>query len=302
MLLLSYITSPIFIHTKNNAAIPSYSGGRLGDNLLAVAHTLYFCMKNNWEMLYVPFTYSNQLVLDTATKKYSPQRAKQFKKKQPFCPQHKSVFLNKLLTNTLMVIPYFSERMTSSSSFVTDWNDPFFKAELRRLLAPKKSLSLITPPKDKFSIAVHVRRGGNYEVNLFSNNSQYHRNKAPLDQFYANQIKKIAALTNHSPIYAFIFTDDENPKRVTETIKLMVNLACVEFDYRRKNNHHNTNVLEDCYSMIHFNSLIRPESHLSFMAEKLGDHEIIISPGQFLNGSHVQEGVIKLKNEKELQK
>lgn len=66
-----------WLATGRNAAIPQYSGGRFGDQLLTVAQTLYF--KNNCDMLYIPFQYTDGLVLDEAVRQYTPELAQHFK-------------------------------------------------------------------------------------------------------------------------------------------------------------------------------------------------------------------------------
>lgn len=148
-------------------------------------------------------------------------------------------------------------------------------------MAPKKPLPLITPPSDKISVAVHVRKGGTYESWGLSFKQGSHLHKIPFNEFYSDQIKSVSALLGNRPLYVFIFTDDENPEALLETIKKSVNVPSIVYDCRRENNHHNTNVLEDFFSMMHFDVLIRPDSNYSILAEKLGEHSLVIYPGDF---------------------
>lgn len=288
-----------WLATGRNAAIPQYSGGRLGDTLLTVAQTLYFCLKNSCDMLYIPFPYSEHFVLDEAVRQYTPELAQHFKHTYTFKGSD-NASLEEPLKNTLITVPWFPEAIVGATKgachyFFTDWEDPTFKSILRTVLAPKKSLPLITPPGDKISVAVHVRKGGTYESWGLSFKQGSHLHKIPFNEFYSDQIKSVSALLGNRPLYVFIFTDDENPGALLEKIKQAVNIPSIEYDCRRANNHHNTNVLEDFYSMQHFDVLIRPDSNYSILAEKLGEHSLVIYPGEFKKGLRVQTGLFKIR-------
>ena len=68
-------------------------------------------------------------------------------------------------------VPYFPEVQWEYDSgdgtyyhlFDVDWKDPEFRRQALEMISPRYPLSLVLPPKDKISIAVHVRRGGAYE-------------------------------------------------------------------------------------------------------------------------------------------
>jgi hypothetical protein len=303
ILLISH--NHIFAHNKqrqsaasrNNAAVPEYSGGRLGDNLLAIAHTLYYCMQTNCKMLYTPFPYSDQLMLDELVEKYTPTKTSQKNNLVPFY-----ALLRKgkaRIKNAIITIPYFPETLIEHKamprpSFLMHWEDEAFQQKLRQILAPKEPCMLVRPPANIFSVAVHVRTGGGFDD--WKGDQEIIRYKSPLDEYYINQLKNISQLLGGIPIYAFLFTDDKNPEVLAKTIEENVNIPSIHFDYRKKDNSHHNNVLEDLFSMTHFDALIRPESNFSIMAEKLGQHKIIISPGKFLPNSYLQSGVITIKS------
>lgn len=285
--------------------IPCYSGGRFGDNLIAFSHSLYFAMKNHYKLLLVPFPYSDALMLDNYLAKYSPQMEYNFKEKVRF--RGPSVFVNKKIESTLFLIPYFPESPYEYGhelwhSFPIDWNDRYFRNELRRLIKSKEPLHLITPPKDKISIAIHIRRGGSFneEAEISSNialliaqkNLIY---KMPVDDYYINQIKTVGEIFKETPLYVFLFTDDRHPEILAEKYMNELNNPYVEFDYRRSQNDHHMNVLEDFFSLLNFDILIRPESNFSIMAEKLGDHALVISPGKLKDRSCINEGIVKVQ-------
>lgn len=106
---------------------------------------------------------------------------------------------------------------------------------------------------------------------------------------------------NHAPLYVFLFTDDCNPQRLVDKYKKLVGNSNIEFACRTERTDYFYNVLEDFFSMMYFDILIRPDSNFSIMAEKLGFHSVIISPGDFLNNSFIQEGIVTIKNPKILE-
>ncbi len=288
---------------QDNGAVPCYSGGRFGDNLLAFAHALYFAIKNKLTLYYVPFTYSEQLLLDDSIPKFTSEIEKRFKDSEIF--SSRDITVKESVKSTLFTIPYFPEAniWDQQIPFFVDWDDNEFKNSLTNLIKPKFDLWLIEPPEDKISIALHVRKGGSWSdeselsqdvEKLCLGNLIY---KIPLDNYYINQIKIIAELFKDKPLYIFLFTDDQNPQVLIDKYKELVDIPGIEFDCRKEENDHCFNVLEDFFSMMNFDVLIRPESNFSIMAEKLGNHSIVISPGRFLRNSRIQAGLITIKED-----
>ena len=52
----------------------------------------------------------------------------------------------------------------------------------------------------------------------------------------------------------------------------------ITFDCRINDNGHNANVLEDFFSMMDFDCLIRPGSHFSRFVQRLGNNKVVIYP------------------------
>jgi hypothetical protein len=286
------------------SAIMSHSNGRFGDTLLVIAHALYFSLKYDYTLLYEPFNYADQLVLSTSATQATPAVLSRYKKHYR-CPsgahRRSSQMPSDMMHNTLITIPYFAESLFEYTQepwpfLLVDWEDPIFKSELRRLLSPLVPVKMLTPPLDKISIAVHARKGGSYDnwATDGSADTPIKLYKSPFDEYYINAIKHIADLLDGVPLYAFVFTDDENPQELVEKIQAAVNRSSIEFDYRKEENRHDKNVLEDFYSMMNFDILIRPDSNFSIMAEKLGEHALVVSPGNFLQGLRVQACALKI--------
>lgn len=281
-----------------NGAVVTYdfSGGRFGDNLLAYLHAKWISHEYNIPLLYKPFKYSDCLQMDCS------------ETKTPVLTNMKSKILTKRdMTidpeqNVLYVIPYFSEvlyerRMTLNSDWIffkVDWNDPEFLAEIRKMIKPRDPALMYNKPcNDKICVAMHVRKGGNFDKgdllsdvadNLSNNNYSGYKDygnalKFPPEHFYITQIKRVSELLNNVPLYVFIFTDDLDPAAIVNRFKMSLHeYSNIHFDYRTEGNSDSTNVLEDFFGMIQFDCLIRAQSNYSLIAGKLGNFAIEIAP------------------------
>lgn len=285
--------------------VAEYSGGRLGDNLLAVAHALYFAQQYNCRLLLRPFNYSQLLVLEREVPKFTAEWERKLPKrlklgKQPFS----SAELKR--QDVLFEIPYFPEALVEHVHaewpyMLVDWAAPEFLAKLRHLLTPTQPLALVQLPADRISVAVHVRQGGNFDnAALVQTQTAQTAPRAGLYKFpylgyYVAQLQLVSELLAHAPLYVFIFTDDLAPVGLMQQIAAAVDRSNMLFDCRRSINHDKIHVLEDFFSLQQFDILIRPDSNFSLMAEKLGDYSMVVSPGNFKAGLSVQYGQVTVK-------
>ena len=271
-----------------SAVTYTFSGGRLGDNLLAYCHAKWIANKFKIPLLYKPFSYSDRLMMHILEQKYDDARVKNFE----------SIVMVQNLNqinpdaNILYVIRYFPESMFELTRphfahyFIVDWNDPAYKSELQKMLAPLNMPILIQPPQGYLSVAVHVRKGTGYDISTLAEFDKLCADspfKMPPDSFYIAQIKRIAQIYQGSkPLYVYLFTDHNNPAEIVEYYKSQLQDSSIVFDYRKTKNIHNANVLEDFYSITNFDCLIRPDSNFSFIASKISDHQLIISPSGYM--------------------
>lgn len=102
--------------------------------------------------------------------------------------------------------------------------------------------------------------------------------KAPPEQYYVDQIKKLNALLGFVPMYIYVFTDDQKPLELVERFKRCLNASNILFETRTSENSHKTNIIEDFYAMSQFDCLIGSSSHFSWAAQMLGHHKIVIKP------------------------
>lgn len=118
--------------------------------------------------------------------------------------------------------------------------------------------------------------------------------KHPPDQFYIDQIKAISAIFNDALLYVYIFTDDLEPESIVRRYKKAINKENIIFDFRKDENNHYSNVIEDLYHMSKFDILIRPYSSFSVIAQIIGDHKLVLSPkhGIWLNNILIIDEVL----------
>lgn len=281
---------------KSESAITySFSGGRFGDNLVAYSHARWIAYTTNTPFIYRPFTYSDALKMHQINNVLTKKN--KFKKKITY-PQYpktgeKVKSLEIKADNNLYVIPYFPECLEELCQlrlwhFDVNWKDEHFLNLLRSEITPIEPLDLIKPAAGQLSLAVHVRRGGSYDV-LFQSIKRSRPTvdqrtplKFPPDSFYIESIKNAYHYLGRQPLYVHIFTDDPDPEALVNYYRQEIPIQDLTFGCRQKNNAHDRNVLEDFFSLTQFDALIRPQSNFSIMASKLGRFKLIISPKDYV--------------------
>lgn len=269
--ILSFIVCTNVIAFIDSAITWEPNGGRFGDNLLSYSRTKWLSYKFNIPVLYLPFKYSDQLMLHEQEAIYTQELAEQFtnliripdKKKYQLIPNN----------NTLYISHW-------DADVTIDWFDITFIEDLKKNIAPRQQLEKITIPENCISIAVHVRNGGGFVVD-----TEQEKERCPLrfvpDEFYITQIARIADMFPENNLYVHIFTDHQEPASLKKKFKKILNNPRITFGYREQGNTHNTNVLEDFFSMMDFDCLIRPGSHYSRFVQRLGNNKVVIYPESF---------------------
>ncbi|HEV2916852.1 MAG TPA: hypothetical protein VGW78_03835 [Candidatus Babeliales bacterium] len=265
------------------------NGGRFGDNLLSYSRAKWLSYQFNIPVLYLPFKYSDKLMIHEQEMMYTPEQAQQFDR----IVRIPSIKRYQLLShNNTLYISHWDADVT------IDWFDQPFIEDLKKNICPRQQLEKVIIPEHCLSIAVHVRNGGGFIVD-----TQQEKERCPLrfvpDEFYIDQIARIADMFPHQNVYVHIFTDHPEPKLLKKKFKAALNNPYLIFGYRKENNFHNTNVLEDFFSMMDFDCLIRPGSHYSRFVQRLGNNKLVIYPESFktINGKKVINVInIKTRN------
>lgn len=259
-----------------------FSGGRFGDCLLSYLHAKWLAYEKNIPVIYRPFGYSSQLVLEEKERTFSNLGSEPRMRVYWGVPPNPNIRLP-----LLYICPYFPEdpweltytKRSDGSDWVyfkVDWKDPHFRQIVREMVAPKKNLALSVPPKDRISIAIHFREGGDYD---FSDKYEKWPMKFPPLQFYIDSLLSAIEWSGGKPLYCHVFTDALNPGDWVEKIQAAVPPETpIVFDYRKKNNKPSANVLEDFFSLFNFDILIRPQSNFSLVPSLIHDFALVYSP------------------------
>ena len=261
-----------------NALTYSLSGGRFGDNLIAYLHAKWLSLKLGLPLIYKPFPYSDQLRMDVVEQHMSSEL-----KFRNIISINKEFDVKTDPSSTLFDVPYFPEclfeyhmlHLYSLPFFKADWDDPIFKAEIRKCLSSKYPIKTLNLPNDGITVGVHVRRGGG--VDPSSANMTWPL-KFPPDSYYIQQLQRISEIFKNQKLYVYILTDDLSPKDIARKYKQALNNPNIKFACRTKNNNPHSNVLEDFFTIPKFDCFILCQSNFSLSATKLGDYMIKITP------------------------
>ena len=208
---LFFVLSFCSLFATDFAVTYEFSSGRFGDNLLSYLHAKWFSFQRNIPLIYRPFFYSSDLVLDDLETSYgisaTKPAARHFIVRGP---------IHSISLPILYVCPYFPEDKWELEHdknwfyFEVDWKHPEFRKIARQMIAPKRPLPLIIPPSDTINIALHVRQGGGYD------HAKIHLEvplKLPPLSFYIEGLLKIVDLFPNRLLYCYLFTDAVHPSQ-----------------------------------------------------------------------------------------
>lgn len=268
------------ISLAQKSAITFDGGDRLGDKLFTYCRAKWLAHTHNLTFLCPYFEYKNALHIHTYDQSLSDATRKGYsttvriKKESEIIPGRQDV---------LYIMDFYMQLDISKSVFdhaitIHFKNDPLFIQDLHTCIAPIAPLDMISIPTDMPTIALHVRRGGGFD----NVKTCYKRwpTKFPPDDFYIDQIKRIASLYNPGqPLYIYLFTDDQHPERIVAHYKKVLNMPQITFEHR-VHRHYKEHVLDDMFAMTQFDYLIRSNSQYTFFSMILGDHSMVISPSK----------------------
>lgn len=278
--ILCLLILPFIGYAEGKKAITWEGGSRLGDCILDYTHAKWLSYKYGIPLLFKPFDYSDQLVMHHVEEHYTPEKARKYDHKilSKFEELEKSYPNNVLFAVRHHADAWedFHDKKPGGKPFVAvGWEDPIFLNLMRTLIAPKNPLNLIIPPKNVISVALHYRTGGDYDTEKAKKNFVF---RFANPEFYVDQLNALYELVDHQPLYVFIFTDDSHPAKLKNDLKAAFPHKNVKFDFRKHGNKHDQNVLEDLFSLMEFDCLIRPNSHFSMLASHLTQYKILMYP------------------------
>lgn len=260
------------------------TSGRFGDNLLSFLHAKWVSYCSNVPLIYAPFIYSDQL---SFSQKYQIQIPYNVKFRECTDPSllQKAIKSKGPIIYKVLYFPESPYELAHGISFKggawdcfsVNWKDKQFIQSVMEDLTPKRVLNLIALPKDKITVAMHVRRGGNHDSR--NTPSEFPLKFLP-DSFFIKQLKRLYQILGEQPLYVFVFTDDNHPAQVVKKYSRYFAKYSIEFAYRTKNSD-TENVLEDFFSMMQFDCMIHSESNFSLIPSLIGDYMVTIHPDSF---------------------
>lgn len=288
---LIFIACVVFSTASGESVVSfGHSGGRLGDNLISYLHGKWVSYKTGMPLLcnYRGFHYAEDFVLyDSELNLNHPHPSHLINLDKNYrWPE-----LEAELATTFNV-PYFPESSWEWHEnggnwcryFEVDWKDPVFRQICLEMIAPKRNVSLSLPPPGVRSIAIHARQGGNHEYASPQYDAPLKR--PPMD-FYRDALQKIVGLYPNEPFFCQIFTDAIHPEEVAAIISEGLPTH-VEVSYRKEGNSDSSNVIDDFFSLFHYDMLIRPESNFSMVPSLLHDYDLLIIPTH-ATGVHIDQ-------------
>ena len=155
LLLLSYATNiAAIIKNSNDSSAITWkpNNGRFGDKLISYAKAKWLSYTCNIPLLYVPFNYSDQLMMHEQELTID------------------SYDINKTFSTIVDLPTNFSDPLIPNNNTLyisywgihvkPDWNDAIFINQLKKTIAPRYPLNKVVVPEGYISVAVHVRNGG----------------------------------------------------------------------------------------------------------------------------------------------
>lgn len=149
---------------------------------------------------------------------------------------------------------------------------------LRQLLqVESEKLAL---PRDAYTIALHIRDGGNYDDN---NTKTLHPLKLPPLNFYVVELIKVIEMkkqNGQNNFFIHIFTDALDPEQIRDQVRSQVHMedAQVVFSFSPRDR---ATLQYDTGNMGQFQCMIRADSNLSGPIVAVSDTEIDIFPSGF---------------------
>jgi len=261
------LSSPLLFCKNDLFVTYELNSGRFGDNLVSYVTAKLLSLQLGATFLYVPFPYSDQLKLHLLEKQFKEQEINLYGKKILYQKEDEMSYFEK--NNSGLIITKWKNRPV----FYTQ--NYVFRDILKQHISPVFNINYIKLPPDTISVALHIRIGGGYDS--LAAKIKNPRRFPPL-HFFIDQLKRILFMFPDKKLYVHIFTDDPDPQKLVILLKKEMRTSRISYGYRKEDNRHDLNVLEDFFNMMRFDVLVRPSSCFSKLVQYLGDHKLVFIP------------------------
>ncbi len=272
--------------SPHSAVTYTLSGGRFGDNLLALSHAAWVAHCLDLPLVYHPFPYAEKLSVNQSSEvlKNPPHQIEEqavLRTVEDYCTLWRTHLSNHESPPTLITVPYYPEtehdlKIYPDSPMITqvNWDDPQFIEKLRALLRPLEPPTPLPLPVDRLCVALHIRTGRGFDDTTLCTKFPL---KSPPLSYYFEALNRLLTLTD-MPLYVHIFSDDPTPLMLKHLFECKFRDKPIVFSTRAVDNHYNKNVLEDFFSLASFDCFIRSGSNFSLMADRLFGFKLLLAP------------------------
>jgi hypothetical protein len=272
-----FISSYTVAKNQSRSAVTCFfNKGRLGNQLITYWNALLFSKAYNLPFLHKPISKNDTLFSPDQTGEYfdKKQQAQFSKTVLVKSPYNFPKALNRY-DGTLYLIPcdenFETKLLTAHKINTRDYQQA--RLNFSQRFTPVVKVQDIFRPKNKITVAVHIRQGGDYDKTPLSQQLLCIKNtnrtikqakhpdifyplKFPPLQYYVDQIRNLWNMLGKKSLYIHVFTDDKNPNKLIAQLKKSLNGLPLTFAARLKGNKHNANVLDDLFAMAKFDCLI----------------------------------------------
>ena len=200
--LVSFLLMTLCFVDYARGAVIGYapSEGMFGDQLVNYAHARYAAYKYNLPLNYIPFDYCDKLQVHTMHRFIEEEDFERI----IYCKELPNNNLDSIIEfdkNFLYIIPYFPESPDELARmpfwrFDIDWEDQTFLDIFRREISPIVPINKLNLPKDRITVAVHMRRGGGRDKVLQFGDANYDPTAFYADKLVLSEIPTIRILCN----------------------------------------------------------------------------------------------------------
>jgi hypothetical protein len=235
---------------------------RLGDRTVAYLNTKFVAEKYRLPVYFISFKGCENFQFSQDEKLTSPQ----YFKKVVHLKSAKEIGALKDVgadESTLYLLPFFphirhtneeTPRCGYIKNYTTNWRS--FKGRVGELLKVIKPHTSIDIPQDRYSIALHIRDGGNYDDDK---TKTLHPLKLPPINFYLGELRRVLDAKLNEPVFVHIFTDAVDPEKIRKQVAdSLPQGRDIRLSYSQK-----SSLTNDIANMSRFQCMIRADSNLS---------------------------------------
>lgn len=253
-----------------------FSGGRLGDNLISFirARWLAYVFKGTVELKNFEFI-DNFQFCKIYNKLENNEQIMQL-------TNLNEITKKKYDKPIIFELPYFPlenlekklywHKNRSTEILKINWLDKNFIDILKKEICANSNFNLKLTKNFKYNVAIHYRFGSGPD--LVQEDPIPIPSKSPSIDFYIKSLNLLKSILNEGKIYCHIFSDKTNIESFLNI--LQKKFPEITFDFHVSNQ--NIGVLEDFFSMLDFEYMIRPCSNISLIASIIGKCHTVILP------------------------